>query len=124
MTSGPRLVLLVGHDNAERRSIASRLVDRGRAVVICSGPPGCSLVRDDHCALLDSADLVVLLPSLPMAREVVVGLALCARLAHKTVVAGRAWAEALPPGSVVTDEVAPDALVDVIDGALTSSRAS
>ena len=79
------LALLVGADSALRRETARRLTEQGIGVVLCSGPPGCMLERDDRCVLLSAADIAVVLPGRSTVRE---QLAACARAARRVIVAG------------------------------------
>lgn len=92
------LALLVGADSALRRETARRLTEQGIGVVLCSGPPGCMLEREDRCVLLSATDIAVLLPGRSAARE---QLAACAKAARRVIVAGD-----LPGLGAVDDEAA------------------
>ena len=72
------LVTLVGPYSENRVDLARRLLDDGIAGSLCAGPPGCSLLRGDPCALLETADATVLLPTERQDPKVVAGLSLCA----------------------------------------------
>ena len=84
MTPRP-LVLVVGNPSERRDQLAQTLIARDRAVVICNGPPGCPLIRGDHCPVVDVADLTVVLEDQTSIRETAVGLALCATSARRSV---------------------------------------
>lgn len=73
-----RLVTLVGPYSDERVEIARSLIDEGSAVTLCAGPPGCSLLRGEPCALIETSDATVLLPTKSQDRKVMAGLSLCA----------------------------------------------
>ena len=82
-----RLLALVGSDTADRSRLARHLLDRGNAVVICPGPPGCPLLREEPCGMVDTADAVILLPEAERDREIVRALSMCAqRACHSLVI--------------------------------------
>jgi hypothetical protein len=86
VTPSRRLIVVVGPDGDERTWLARGLMERGDAVVLCEGPPGCSLVRSDRCPIVDRVDGVVVMPYAGDAtREIAIGLTLCARAARCAV---------------------------------------
>jgi hypothetical protein len=81
------LLVLVGPDEPSRFRLATHLIDRENAVVLCEGPPGCPLVRGEDCAVVGAADAVVILPTDAEGREIAISLSKCARrAAHALVV--------------------------------------
>jgi len=72
-----RLVTIVGPYSEDRVDLARSLIDDGSAVTLCAGPPACSLLRGEPCALIDTSDATVILPSKSEDRKVVAGLSLC-----------------------------------------------
>lgn len=80
------LVVLVGPECKRRADLARELLDRDTAVVLCSGPPGCALVRDDSCPLNEAADMIVVLPTESADRETLTSLSLCAERARNALV--------------------------------------
>src|SRR5690349_18594743 len=80
------LVTLVGKYSDDRVELARELIDKGCAVLLCAGPPGCSLMRGEPCALLESTDSTVLLPTDTHENKVLGGLSLCAENAPACVV--------------------------------------
>lgn len=80
------LVTLVGQYSEDRVDLARALIEDGSAVVLCAGPPGCSLLRGEPCALIETSDLSVLLPIETEERKVVAGLSLCAENASSCIV--------------------------------------
>jgi hypothetical protein len=106
MTDRP-LVLVVGSDSPRRQELARTLIDRGRSVVICNGPPGCPLIRGERCVIVGAADVAVVLESHANLRESAIGLGLCSDAARRCV-----------PGDPRT--IASD-LADAVDATLASS---
>jgi hypothetical protein len=82
------LVLIVGAHSANRSSVASKLVREGSAVILCSGPPGCPLLRGSRCVLVEGADVTVMMPGTSHAPEVLSGRALCSQAARHAIHAG------------------------------------
>ena len=80
------LVTLVGKYSDDRVELARGLIDEGCAVLLCAGPPGCSLMRGESCALLETSDATVLLPTDTQEQKVLGGLSLCAQTAPGCVV--------------------------------------
>jgi hypothetical protein len=80
------IVTLVGAFSEDRVDLAHGLIDRGSAVLLCAGPPNCSLMRGDSCALLQVADATVILPNQAQDQKVVTGLKLCAENASHCIV--------------------------------------
>ncbi len=80
------LVTVVGPFSQTRVELARHLLDGGAAVSLCAGPPSCSLLRGEPCALLETADATVVLPPESHASKVVSGLALCAKNAPRCIV--------------------------------------
>ena len=75
--------MLVGPESDDRTQLAKGLIDRGEAIVLCDGPPGCSMVHNGRCPIVDTVDAVVVMPVTGLAsREIAAGLTLCARGAH------------------------------------------
>lgn len=89
------LVVVVGSNTALRSQAAQELIADGYAVVLCAGPSGCPLLREDRCVLVDVADVVVVLPTTSHDRKVTSGLAMCAQAARRAVVVGPATARDL-----------------------------
>lgn len=85
--TGEPLVLVVGSHSARREELARCLIDRGRAVILCGGPPACPLVRGDRCVVVNAADAVVLLEPRPPHRDAALGLLLCSEEARRAVTA-------------------------------------
>lgn len=83
------LVVLVGKESDSRRGLARELIDDGSAVVLCAGPPDCPLLRGQPCALLETADGVVVLPTAAKDKRVVTGLLQCAEEARTAFVMDR-----------------------------------
>jgi hypothetical protein len=73
------LVTLVGKYSDDRVELARELIDDGCAVLLCAGPPSCSLMRGEPCALLESTDATVLLPTDTHEQKVLGGLSACAQ---------------------------------------------
>jgi hypothetical protein len=87
MNAGRRsLVTLVGPYSEDRVDLARALMDDGSAVVLCAGPPGCALLRGEPCAMIETADVTVLLPTESQDRKVVAGLSVCAENAPGCIV--------------------------------------
>ena len=80
------LVTVVGPFSETRVELARRLLDGGAAVSLCAGPPSCSLLRGEPCALLETADATVVLPAQSHDSKVALGLSLCAKNAPRCVV--------------------------------------
>jgi hypothetical protein len=106
MTDRP-LVLIVGSDSPRRQELAQSLIDRGRAVVICSGPPGCPLIRGERCVIVGTADAAIVLEPGTPSREIAVGLDLCSIEARRCVVGD--------------PEAGTSVLADRVDAALATS---
>ena len=83
---GRPLVTLVGPYSEDRVDLAREMIDAGSAVSLCSGPPGCPLLRGEACALLETANATVLLPNASQDRKVTTGLMLCAQNAPGCIV--------------------------------------
>jgi hypothetical protein len=80
------IVTLVGAFSEDRVDLARGLIERGSAVLLCAGPPNCSLLRGDSCPLLEVADATVLLPNQVRDRKVATGLSRCAENASHCIV--------------------------------------
>jgi hypothetical protein len=80
------IVTVVGSFSEERVDLARALIDGGSAVLLCAGPPSCSLLRGDVCPVLEAADATVLLPNQVQDRKVIAGLSLCAENASRCIV--------------------------------------
>ena len=80
------LVTIVGSFSDNRSELARHLMNGGTAVALCAGPPGCSLLRGETCALLETADATVVLATESRDPEVVMGLSLCAKNAPRCIV--------------------------------------
>jgi hypothetical protein len=80
------LVTLVGKYSDDRVELARELIDKGCAVLLCAGPPGCPLMRGEACALLEATDTTVLLPTDTQDRKVLGGLSQCAQNAPGCIV--------------------------------------
>lgn len=86
-TTKPRtIVVVVGPQSKARTDATARFIDEGNSVVICAGPPGCALLREEPCVLVDVADAVVLMPRAAGNRQVEAGLSMCAKAARCAVV--------------------------------------
>ena len=83
------LVVLVGKESDSRGRLARELIDDGAAVVLCAGPPDCPLLRGQPCALIDTADGVVVMPTASRDQRVVTGLLRCAENARTSFVMDR-----------------------------------
>jgi len=108
--------LVVGRDTRARARVGQALLDRGYSIVMCSGPPGCALAHEDSCALVQRADVAVMLSPW---QEPHGGFFLreCATFAHKAVFA---WAPpfAIPDGSVIVDSMDPTRIASAVDAAV------
>lgn len=80
-----KLVLVVGNESRNRTEVAGRLISEGCAVVLCAGPPGCPLLREETCVLTETADVTVIMPGTSRAPEVVAGLRLCEKASRRVV---------------------------------------
>jgi hypothetical protein len=100
------LVLVVGSDSSNRTNVASKLIFDGSAVILCSGPPGCPLLRGSPCVLVEGAEVAVIMSGASRAPEVVTGLALCSQAARRVIHAG--GCEAGRASRVDPDAVAHD----------------
>ena len=114
---GRKLVLLIGHDSVTRRELSAEMIRRGLAVVICNGPPGCSLAHDDRCVLADMADATAILPSHPGHPRTAAYVTECARAARRPVFAHKPSFPP-PPGSVIADTADAQGLAAAIEQAL------
>ena len=83
------LVVVVGKESDPRRQLARELIDDGAAVVLCAGPPDCPLLRGQPCALLETADGVIVLPTASKDKRVIGGLQHCAETAKISFVLDR-----------------------------------
>ena len=100
-----KLVLVVGSGSKNRTEVARRLISDDHAVVLCPGPPGCPLLRDELCVLTDSADLTVIMPGTSHSPEVVAGLRMCAQASDHVV---------RPAAFDHPSKVDPDAVADAV----------
>ncbi|MEX2556139.1 MAG: hypothetical protein WEB06_10950 [Actinomycetota bacterium] len=119
-----RLVLLVGPDSEGRRDLARALIEGGHSTVICSGPPGCVLLREDRCVLVDAADVTVIMPSHSSRREVTSALALCAREARNAVIVEPSLIEQTPPGAEIVPSAKTKVVLEAVERALERGRGS
>ena len=81
-----RLVTVVGPYSERRVDVARALIADGSAVALCSGPPGCSLLRGDQCPLIETSDATLMLPVQSQDRKVIAGLSLCAENSRPCIV--------------------------------------
>jgi hypothetical protein len=82
------LVLVVGSNSVNRTNVARKLISDGSAVILCSGPPGCPLLRGSPCVLVEGAEVAVIMPGASRAPEVLSGLTLCSEAARRVIHAG------------------------------------
>jgi hypothetical protein len=80
------IVTLVGAFSEDRVDLARGLIEGDSAVLLCAGPPNCSLLRGDSCPLLEVADATVILPIQVQDQKLVAGLTLCAENASHCIV--------------------------------------
>lgn len=115
-----RLVLIVGPESAARDELASSLIEMGEAAIVCSGPPGCVLLREERCVLVDKADATVIMPTHTASREVRAMLTLCAGGARSPIIVEPS---VIDLGSRATEVAGGDAasLVDAVRRALGPS---
>lgn len=106
------LALVVGRESPRRNELARALIERGRAVVLCPGPPGCVLLREDRCVLVDHADVVIQLVPRAGTEARIAELRLCASQARRCLVANSTGA----PG--------PAAVADAVDTLMPSGTRS
>ena len=100
------LVLVVGSHSSNRTNVARKLISDGSAVILCSGPPGCPLLRGSPCVLVEDAEVTVILPGASRSPEVLSGLSLCSQAARRVIHAG--GLDAGKASRVDPDDVAHD----------------
>lgn len=115
------LVLIVGRESRLRAMLAQEMIERGHSIVLCSGPPGCSLLHDDACVLVDRADVAVILPfpAESSARPFLQG---CAASARRAVFVTQP-PFATPAGSTIVGATSPDAIARAVDAAVRRGAA-
>lgn len=81
------LVLLVGRDTDERTELARRIIEEGKATIVCGGPDlDCPLLEGERCLLVDAADVGVFMSVTDDRPRVVAALSMCARAVPKALV--------------------------------------
>jgi hypothetical protein len=80
------VVTVVGPFSEDRVDLARALLEKGVDVGLCAGPPGCELLREQDCPLIDTGHVTVMLPNDSTDRKVITGLSLCAQTSATCVV--------------------------------------
>src|SRR6266498_5837783 len=100
VTEERSIVVVVGAESSARATAARTFISDGHSVLLCAGPPGCPLLRNEPCAIVDVADAVVLMPRSGGRRDVEAGLSLCAKEARCAVVVERTHPVAWPAEAI------------------------
>jgi hypothetical protein len=111
------IVVVVGTQSNARAQTVRTFMDGGHSVVMCAGPPGCALLREDRCALVDSADAVVLMPRASGDRLADAALSMCAKAARCAVVIDGSTTAPWPIDAI---QVGADDLEGVARGLVTA----